>query len=96
MYSACADNCGGQNKNRTVIAYLAWRVITGLHCKITLSFMLTRHTRCLVDGCFGLFMKKFRLSDCYSMKQLTEVVSSSARAGAARGSAPTGMRGGGA
>ena len=28
-----ADNCVGQNKNRAVVGYLAWRVIKGLHKK---------------------------------------------------------------
>ena len=32
-----ADNCSGQNKNKTVIAYLAWRCLNGLRTKITLS-----------------------------------------------------------
>ena len=45
-----ADNCVAQNKNRTVVGYLAWRVITGLNEKITLSFMLVGHTRCFVVG----------------------------------------------
>eukprot|EP00117_Sycon_ciliatum_P015516 scpid43064/ scgid15324/ len=55
-----ADNCAGQNKNRTVMAYLAWRCITGLHQRISLSFMITGHTRCLVDGLFGLLKQKYR------------------------------------
>jgi len=74
-----ADNCSGQNKNKTMCAYLAWRVIVGLHNKISLHFMLTGHTRCLVDGCFGLFKQKFRRSDCYSFSQLEQVVNSSAQ-----------------
>ena len=49
-----ADNCSGQNKNRSVIGYLAWRCMVGLHEEIQLSFMIAGHTRCLVDGCFGL------------------------------------------
>ena len=73
-----ADNCGGQNKNKTIVAYLAWRVMCGLHQKITISFMITGHTRCLVDGCFGLLKKKFRASDCYTLQQLAELVDSSA------------------
>ena len=40
-----ADNCGGQNKNKTVLAYLAWRCIVGLHRQITFSFMITGLTR---------------------------------------------------
>ena len=35
-----ADNCVGQNKNSTMMWYLAWRVITGQHDRIELNFML--------------------------------------------------------
>lgn len=35
-----ADNCTGQNKNNAMVQYLLWRVITGKHQSITLSFML--------------------------------------------------------
>ena len=34
-----ADNCAGQNKNCSVIGYLAWRCMTGLHEEIQLSFI---------------------------------------------------------
>lgn len=40
-----ADNCVGQNKNNAVIQYLLYRVITGKHKSITLSFMLVGHTK---------------------------------------------------
>ena len=30
-----ADNCSGQNKNRYVMQYLAWRVMVGLNDNIT-------------------------------------------------------------
>ena len=73
-----ADNCAGQNKNKTVLAYLAWRCLKGLHERICLSFMIAGHTRCLVDGCFGLLKRKYRRSDCFTMEQLAEVVNSSA------------------
>ena len=52
------DNCAGQNKNCSVIGYFAWRCMTGLHEEIQLSFMVACHTRCLVDGCFGLIKQK--------------------------------------
>ena len=35
-----ADNCSGQNKNRHVIAYSMWSVLTSLHKQITLSFLM--------------------------------------------------------
>lgn len=74
-----ADNCVGQNKNRTVVGYLAWRVITGLNKKITLSFMLVGHTRCFVDGNFGLLKKFYRKSDVDTVQQLKEIVENSSR-----------------
>eukprot|EP00117_Sycon_ciliatum_P037522 scpid33362/ scgid28055/ len=40
-----ADNCGGQNKNKTVLAYLPWRCILGLHERMNLRFMIAGHTR---------------------------------------------------
>lgn len=73
-----ADNCAGQNKNKTLLAYLAWRVLTGRHYRITISFMVAGHTRCLVDGCFGLLKRAYRRSDCFTMEQLAAVVDSSA------------------
>ena len=34
-----ADNCVGQNKNNALLQYLMYRVLTGLHDKIELSFL---------------------------------------------------------
>jgi hypothetical protein len=55
-----ADNCTGQNKNNAMIWYLAWRVMAGLHQRISLSFMLTGHTKFAPDSAFGLFKLKYR------------------------------------
>ena len=73
-----ADNCAGQNKNKTVMAYLAWRCMVGLHEKISLSFMIAGHTRCLVDGCFGHLKRKYRCSDVFTLEQLANTVDASA------------------
>ena len=40
--------------------------------------MIAGHTRCLVDGCFGLLQRKYRRSDCFTLDQLAAVVNSSA------------------
>ena len=79
-----ADNCCAQNKNKTVFAYLAWRSIAGLHESIEIHFMITGHTRCLVDGCFGLLKRSYRRNNVYSMSQLADVVDSSAGRNAAQ------------
>ena len=71
------DNCCGQNKNRTMIAYLCWRTILGLNTAIELRFMRVGHTRCFVDGGFGFLKQKYRKSDVDTVAQLAEVVNNS-------------------
>ena len=73
-----ADNCCGQNKNRSVMAYLAWRVIVGLNKCIELDFMRVGHTRCFVDAGFGLLKQKYRKNDVDTVAQLKETIESSA------------------
>ncbi|XP_064646740.1 uncharacterized protein LOC135499730 [Lineus longissimus] len=61
-----ADNCSGQNKNNAMVQYLSWRVLTGRHSGVKLSFMLAGHTKFAPDSMFGLFKRKFRSTkvDC--------------------------------
>ena len=72
------DNCVGQNKNKSVIACLARRILMGKKESITVSFMVVGHTRCAVDGGFGLAKKKSRASDTDTDNQLASLVSASA------------------
>ena len=70
-----ADNCVGQNKNTTMMWYLAWRVITGQHDKIQLNFMLPGHTKFRPNSYFGLFKKYYRRQDHVSdMDDLADCV----------------------
>lgn len=55
-----ADNCTGQNKNRFLLFYLAWRTMVGLHTKISFSFMVPGHTKFRPDAYFGLFKIAYR------------------------------------
>ena len=73
-----ADNCVGQNKNHTMLYYLAWRVLTGLHSSITLSFLVVGHTKFSPDWCFGLFKRLFRRTKVNSIKEVADVVKKSA------------------
>ena len=73
-----ADNCCGHNKNNTMVQYLMWRVLTGLHRTIELHFMITGHTKFSPDACFGLVKRKFRKSDVSSLDNLARVVEESA------------------
>ena len=72
------DNCSGQNKNRFVLWYCAWRCCVGLHQSITLNFLVAGHTKFGPDGCFGLLKRAFKRSAVSSLKELAEVVEGSA------------------
>jgi len=72
-----ADNCTGQNKNRFMMYYLAWRVLAGLHDEVTLSFLLVGHTKFAPDWCFGLAKQCFRRSNVSSLDDIANTVSQS-------------------
>lgn len=61
-----------------VIQYLAWRVLTGLHEEVTLSFMLVGHTKFAPDWCFGLFKQRYRRTFSSSLGCVAGVVDTSA------------------
>ena len=42
------------------MAYLMWRVLTGLHREIKISFLLVGHTKFGLDWCFGLFKRLYK------------------------------------
>ena len=73
-----ADNCAGQNKNNTFLQYCAWRVLSGLHESITMSFMLVGHTKFSPDWCFGLLKQRFRRTFVSSLQDMVDVVNTSA------------------
>lgn len=75
-----ADNCSSQNKNNTMIWYLAWRVMNGLHKRITYSFMVPGHTKFSPDGFFGLIKLKLRKSEVDDIDDLIEIVNNSTTA----------------
>ena len=74
-----ADDCTGQNKNNCMLWYLAWRVMTGRHIQITLSFLVVGHTKFAPDWCFGLFERLFRRTKVGSLKDIAQVVNKSAQ-----------------
>lgn len=72
-----ADNCTGQNKNRHVLSYLMWRVLTGRHKEITLSFLIVGHTKFSPDTCFGLIKQRYRRTFVGCLNDIATVVSNS-------------------
>ena len=72
------DNCSGQNKNRFVLWYFAWRVAVGLHKSVILNFLIVGHTKFAPDWCFGLLKQAFRRHAVSSLSELETVVNGSA------------------
>ncbi len=72
------DNCSGQNKNRFVLWYCAWRVAMGLHQSIILNFLVVGHTKFHPDGCFGLLKQAFKRHAISSLSEFESVVNGSA------------------
>ncbi|KAI4794620.1 hypothetical protein KUCAC02_031949 [Chaenocephalus aceratus] len=71
------DNCSGQNKNRYLLWYLAWRCMVGLHEDISLNFLIAGHTTFAPDWCFGLFKQQFRRTPVSCLKDISQAVRSS-------------------
>jgi len=72
-----ADNCTGQNKNRYMIAYLCWRILCGLHTRITLSFLPVGHTKFYPDLGFGIFKRHLRQCSVNTVKELAQCIADS-------------------
>ena len=76
-----ADNSAGQNKNNYLLWYLSWRVDTGLHTSVLLSFLLAGHTKFAPDWCFGLIKRLFRRTKVSCLKDIADVVENSTQKG---------------
>ena len=61
-----------------LLQYLAWRVLTGLHRTVRMSFMLVGHTKFAPDWCFGLFKQRYRRTFVSSLDDVVDVVNTSA------------------
>ena len=70
-----ADNCAGQNKNRFMMYYLMWRVLTGLHEEVKISFLPVGHTKFAPDWCFGLMKQRFRRTKIGDLDDIANCVS---------------------
>ena len=76
-----ADNCAGQNKNNNFLWYLAWRTLMKLHYSITYSFLIAGHTKFVLDHCFGLIKKAYKLTYGSSLYEFARLVVTSRTSG---------------
>ncbi|GBG90255.1 hypothetical protein CBR_g50433 [Chara braunii] len=65
-----ADNCGSQNKNRYVFAYLVLLVKFRIFEVVEMRFMIVGHTHTDIDAKFNLFARKLVDTDAYTMDEL--------------------------
>ena len=72
------DNCSGQNKNKFLMWYMMWRVIHGLHDKISVNFMISGHTKFAPDWSFGLLKQNCRRMEVHCLDDMARAVSESA------------------
>lgn len=72
-----ADNCAAQNKNNYLFQYFASRVKRGLHRACDIDFLPVGHTKFGPDAYLGVFKSKFRKSECYSVRDVLRVATSS-------------------
>ena len=63
--------------------YLMWRVLTGLHQSVSLSFMMVGYTKFAPDWCFGLLKRRLRREKVSCLDDLVRVVEASAEANVA-------------
>ena len=65
-----ADNCVGQNKNRTVIRYLMWLVESGHFTSTKFIFLIVGHTKNACDRSFNLLKLDYNRRDTYNYNTL--------------------------
>ena len=61
-----------------MMQYLAWRILTGLHKSITMSFWIVSHTKFAPDWAFRLLKQRFRKTRVDCLDDLVRVVEGSA------------------
>lgn len=73
-----ADNTVGQNKNNTLMRFLAWLCATKFVSEIEIKFMVVGHTHFLVDANFGHIKRQYQRSNAYTIEHLSDIVMKSA------------------
>jgi len=69
-----ADNCGGQNKNSTLIHTCMYLVESKSFESVQLKFQIKGHTRNSVDRGFGYTKREYNRSEVYSIECLQDIL----------------------
>lgn len=76
-----ADNCGGQNKNKTMLWYLCWLVATQDIEEIILGFQIKGHTHNSLDQGFGTVKQKANRNEVWTPEMYANLVDTTDKAG---------------
>ena len=69
------DNTTGENKNETVLGFLAWLCAVGTFKKVTLSFLPVGHTHEDIDAVFGVLMRYLnRIDRISTLEELIQAI----------------------
>ena len=74
----CDSYCG-RNKNRFLMYYLMYRILTGLHDEIVVTFLPVGHTKFSPNWCFSFFKCHFRRCRVGCLDDIVKVVNESAK-----------------
>jgi len=66
------DNCGGQNKNKTVLRMMPWLVARGATLVARAIFLVRGHTKNDCDRLFNLMKQQYRKKNAFTPQQLLE------------------------
>jgi hypothetical protein len=70
-----ADNCGRENKNQFVLAFLGWLLHKGYFQEIRLSFLPVGHTHAIIDQRFSQVHRKIQNKVILDMEEMMDTVS---------------------
>lgn len=69
-----ADNCAGQNNNRFMLTFLAWKCIVEVKEHVKLCFMVARHTNIFVNDAFGHVKRRLKTTEVITPQKIIGVV----------------------
>ena len=75
--SVFCDNCGGQNKNNTVLRMAAFLVEMGYFTEVEVVFLIVGHTKNACDRLFNMLKCEYRKENVWSFSQLLPLLNKS-------------------
>ena len=75
--SPICDNCGGQNKKRTVIRFASWLVDKKIYSEVEIVFLIKGHIKNICDRMFSVLKHTFRHQNVMTFQNMISVLNES-------------------